>query len=105
MAKMFVLSIERVSWDALIGFVIGFFFAILLAVSFLLLSLNKFNLYDLDHWKLNIEVPFESMWMNMGYWYAFSPCFSSLVTISPFCECLIIFKKENMRRTSNISLQ
>lgn len=106
MARTFVLSIERVSWDGLIGFAIGFFFAILLAVPFLLLSLYKFNLYDLDHWKLNIEVPFESMWMNMGYWYVFSPFFSSLVTIFIFCDtCLIMPKKENMRRTSNKSLQ
>lgn len=73
MARIFALSIERLSWDALTGFVIGFFFAILLAVLFLILSANKFNLYDLDHWKLNLEVPFESMWMNMGYWYVFSP--------------------------------
>lgn len=82
MARILVLSIERLSSDALIGFVVGFFFAILLAVLFSLLFLNKPNLYDLDHWKLNVDVPFESMWMNMGYWYLFHPFLSSSVMLS-----------------------
>ncbi|KAF6808834.1 hypothetical protein CSOJ01_07302 [Colletotrichum sojae] len=30
--------------------------------------LQKNDIYDADHWKLNVKVPFTTMWMNMGYW-------------------------------------
>ncbi|KAF4805998.1 hypothetical protein CGCSCA5_v014825 [Colletotrichum siamense] len=26
------------------------------------------DIYDVDHWKLNVKVPFTTTWMNMGYW-------------------------------------
>ncbi|TQN65111.1 hypothetical protein CSHISOI_10312, partial [Colletotrichum shisoi] len=26
------------------------------------------DIYDNDHWKLNVKMPFTTMWMNMGYW-------------------------------------
>ncbi|KAK1634202.1 hypothetical protein BDP81DRAFT_378346 [Colletotrichum phormii] len=31
-------------------------------------SLQRKDVYDNDHWKLNVKVPFTTMWMNMGYW-------------------------------------
>ncbi|CCF37159.1 hypothetical protein CH063_01641 [Colletotrichum higginsianum] len=30
--------------------------------------LRQNDIYDNDHWKLNVKMPFTTMWMNMGYW-------------------------------------
>ncbi|KAK2054313.1 hypothetical protein LY76DRAFT_686714 [Colletotrichum caudatum] len=40
-----------------------FSIAVLVALRFL-----QNDVYDNDHWKLNVKVPFTTMWMNMGYW-------------------------------------
>lgn len=33
-----------------------------------LAGVNENKLYGLDHAILNVEVPPQQMWMNMGYW-------------------------------------
>lgn len=57
-------------WSGLfLGLIVGFF---LFGVTSLLITtrlLRKNDIYDADHWKLNVKVPFTTMWMNMGYWY------------------------------------
>ncbi|KAK2038775.1 hypothetical protein LZ31DRAFT_588155 [Colletotrichum somersetense] len=40
-----------------------FSIAVLVALKFL-----QKDVYDNDHWKLNVKVPFTTMWINMGYW-------------------------------------
>ncbi|KAL2880107.1 hypothetical protein SGCOL_004491 [Colletotrichum sp. CLE4] len=40
------------------------FFTLAFAIPFL----RQKDVYDNDHWKLNVKVPFTTMWMNMGYW-------------------------------------
>ncbi|KAK1841202.1 hypothetical protein CCHR01_16158 [Colletotrichum chrysophilum] len=53
---------------ALFGFMAGvvaiIFIASLVAVKFF----QRNDIYDVDHWKLNVKVPFTTTWMNMGYW-------------------------------------
>ncbi|KAF4776195.1 hypothetical protein HER10_EVM0004247 [Colletotrichum scovillei] len=36
--------------------------------AFTITFLRRKDVYDNDHWKLNLKVPFTTMWMNMGYW-------------------------------------
>jgi hypothetical protein len=55
------------------GLYAGFLFGLLSTLLFALIAGRllrrpKRDVYDLDHWKLNVNVPFDSMWMNMGYW-------------------------------------
>ncbi|KAK4199169.1 hypothetical protein QBC40DRAFT_349614 [Triangularia verruculosa] len=61
-----------ISWLSDPGFLAGLFagaaatLVILVgSISFLILSRDH---YGLDHWKLNVQLPVRSMWMNMGYW-------------------------------------
>ncbi|ETS81805.1 hypothetical protein PFICI_06807 [Pestalotiopsis fici W106-1] len=48
-------------------FAIGFGTALLVIAS-VALSFRRSDIYNVDHWKLNIRLPPTSMWMNMGYW-------------------------------------
>ncbi|KAI9149072.1 hypothetical protein HJFPF1_11118 [Paramyrothecium foliicola] len=54
------------------AFVAGFFGGILVAVGLAalvsLVTLWRSDPYGLGHWKLNLETPLKSMWMNVGYW-------------------------------------
>ncbi|KAJ6788821.1 hypothetical protein PWT90_02824 [Aphanocladium album] len=59
---------DRVSDDFLIGAVAGCFATILLTLVARVVSTLRNDVYDLAHWKLNIRVPMQPMWMNMGYW-------------------------------------
>ncbi|KAH0444751.1 hypothetical protein CcaCcLH18_00409 [Colletotrichum camelliae] len=50
------------------GFVAGVF-AITFVASLVAAKIFQRNdIYDVDHWKLNVKVPFTTTWMNMGYW-------------------------------------
>ncbi|KAK1584975.1 uncharacterized protein LY79DRAFT_519756 [Colletotrichum navitas] len=53
------------------GLLLGLFGSSLAILSIVVLVTLKFlqnGVYDNDHWKLNVKVPFTTMWMNMGYW-------------------------------------
>lgn len=41
---------------------------VLLLIGFWALSRTNDTIYGLGHWKLSVRTPFESMWMNLGYW-------------------------------------
>lgn len=56
--------------DFVLGLVLGFGFALLLIGGIAIIRvLSNTDYYGLTHWKLNIRLPFSSMWMNLGYWY------------------------------------
>ncbi|KAM3471445.1 hypothetical protein MY5147_005811 [Beauveria neobassiana] len=60
---------DRVSNDFLFGAAAGCLATIVLALLMRLVPILRRNdIYDLAHWKLNIRVPMQPMWMNMGYW-------------------------------------
>ncbi|KAM0741501.1 hypothetical protein ACQRIT_004358 [Beauveria bassiana] len=60
---------DRVSNDFLFGVAAGCLATIVLALLMRLVPILRRNdIYDLAHWKLNIRVPMQPMWMNMGYW-------------------------------------
>ncbi|KAF3013502.1 hypothetical protein E8E14_006648 [Neopestalotiopsis sp. 37M] len=48
-------------------FAIGFGTALAVIASVAILF-RRSDIYNVDHWKLNIRLPPTSMWMNMGYW-------------------------------------
>ncbi|KAK1984487.1 hypothetical protein LZ30DRAFT_431188 [Colletotrichum cereale] len=54
------------------GLLTGIFGSLLVVCSIVAVVALKFlrrnDVYDNDHWKLNVKVPFTTMWMNMGYW-------------------------------------
>ncbi|KAM3497090.1 hypothetical protein MY10362_009543 [Beauveria mimosiformis] len=59
----------RVSNDFLFGAAAGCLATIVLALVVRIVAILRRNdMYDLAHWKLNIRVPMQPMWMNMGYW-------------------------------------
>ena len=60
---------DRVSDDFLSGAAAGCLATILLVLIARLVSILRNDVYDLSHWKLNIRVPIQPMWMNMGYWW------------------------------------
>ncbi|KAF6807380.1 hypothetical protein CPLU01_15803 [Colletotrichum plurivorum] len=56
-------------WSGLyLGMVAGFLLFAFTALFIAARLLRKNDIYDADHWKLNVKVPFTIMWMNMGYW-------------------------------------
>ncbi|OHW98474.1 hypothetical protein CSPAE12_02893 [Colletotrichum incanum] len=56
-------------WKGLLWGLFGSSLAICLIVVLIgFVFLRQHDVYDNDHWKLNIKVPFSTMWMNMGYW-------------------------------------
>ncbi|TQV97506.1 hypothetical protein IF1G_03249 [Cordyceps javanica] len=59
---------DRVSDDFIYGAAAGCLATILLALLARVVSALRADVYDLAHWKLNIRVPMQPMWMNMGYW-------------------------------------
>ncbi|KAH7136360.1 hypothetical protein EDB81DRAFT_949113 [Dactylonectria macrodidyma] len=54
--------------DFVIGFVGGIAFTLVLASIASVTVLRMTDRYGLGHWKLNINTPLKSMWMNVGYW-------------------------------------
>ncbi|KAK1719582.1 hypothetical protein BDP67DRAFT_502204 [Colletotrichum lupini] len=44
------------------------FIILIVTLAFTVTFLRRKDVYDNDHWKLNLKVPFTTMWMNMGYW-------------------------------------
>lgn len=54
--------------DFATGFLTGVAAAFILVTIIAIFLLCSGNMYDLDHWKLNIRTPLPSMWMNLGYW-------------------------------------
>ena len=52
-----------------LGILVGAVAAILVASLVFVLVLRSTDIYSLGHWKLNLQTPLESMWMNLGYWY------------------------------------
>ncbi|KXX75035.1 LPS-assembly protein LptD [Madurella mycetomatis] len=54
--------------DFATGFLTGVAAALILVTVIAVFFLCSGNMYDLDHWKLNIRTPLPSMWMNLGYW-------------------------------------
>ncbi|KAK1452945.1 hypothetical protein CCUS01_01962 [Colletotrichum cuscutae] len=44
------------------------FIILIVTLAFTVTFLRRKDVYDHDHWKLNLKVPFTTMWMNMGYW-------------------------------------
>lgn len=59
---------DRVSDDFLIGTAVGCLATILFTLLTRIVSVLRNDVYDLAHWKLNVRVPMQPMWMNMGYW-------------------------------------
>ncbi|KAM3557539.1 hypothetical protein ARSEF4850_005015 [Beauveria asiatica] len=60
---------DGVSNDFLLGAAAGCLATIVLALLMRIVPILRRNdIYDLAHWKLNIRVPMQPMWMNMGYW-------------------------------------
>ncbi|KAH6988125.1 hypothetical protein BKA56DRAFT_545033 [Ilyonectria sp. MPI-CAGE-AT-0026] len=60
-------------WDGMgqdfaVGFVAGIAFILALAAIASVTVLQMTDRYGLGHWKLNIDTPLKSMWMNVGYW-------------------------------------
>ncbi|OLN86237.1 hypothetical protein CCHL11_04146 [Colletotrichum chlorophyti] len=55
---------------ALLGLVSGLLLSILGALVLAIQIFRRQDVYDNDHWKLNVKMPFTTMWMNMGYWTA-----------------------------------
>lgn len=60
---------DTVSDQFLLGAGAGCLATILLLLLGRLISSLRSDVYDLGHWKLNVRVPMQPMWMNMGYWY------------------------------------
>lgn len=54
--------------DFAVGFVAGIAFILALAAIASVTVLQMTDRYGLGHWKLNIDTPLKSMWMNVGYW-------------------------------------
>ncbi|EQB50438.1 hypothetical protein CGLO_10125 [Colletotrichum gloeosporioides Cg-14] len=53
---------------ALFGFMAGVVAVVFVASVVAARLFQRKDIYDVDHWKLNVKVPFTSTWMNMGYW-------------------------------------
>lgn len=57
-------------WKGVLLGATGCTFTILIVtLAFTITFLRRKDVYDNDHWKLNLKVPFTTMWMNMGYWF------------------------------------
>ncbi|KAI5467948.1 hypothetical protein BGZ63DRAFT_346906 [Mariannaea sp. PMI_226] len=54
--------------DFAVGFVGGIVFVLALAAILSVTLIRTTDRYGLDHWKLNLDTPLKSMWMNVGYW-------------------------------------
>lgn len=72
----FIIGATARSFSTRLIFVLAGFFVVLLTaptrvsnfiVNWRLESSNN-AIYSLDHGRLNLQLPVESMWMNMGYW-------------------------------------
>ncbi|GAB1316341.1 hypothetical protein MFIFM68171_06551 [Madurella fahalii] len=50
------------------GLLTGGAATLILVIAIAVFCLQFRDVYDLDHWKLNISTPLPSMWMNLGYW-------------------------------------
>ena len=59
--------------DFALGFVVGILFILAVAAIASLTVVRKSSSYSLGHWKLNLDTPLKSMWMNVGYWYVCEP--------------------------------
>lgn len=59
---------DLVSDDFLYGTAAGCVATIFLWLVARVVSFLRNDVYDLAHWKLNVRVPMQPMWMNMGYW-------------------------------------
>lgn len=57
--------------DITLAFFGGFIAAILILAIGGITALRKSDVYGLGHWKLNVKMPFTTMWMNLGYWYTY----------------------------------
>ncbi|CAM1507797.1 Fc.00g046450.m01.CDS01 [Cosmosporella sp. VM-42] len=64
----------RIHADFALGFVVGVVFLLTLAAIASFTVVRKSTSYSLGHWKLNLDTPLKSMWMNVGYWYAYEHC-------------------------------
>ncbi|KAK1463547.1 hypothetical protein CMEL01_13616 [Colletotrichum melonis] len=58
------------------------FIILIVTLAFTVTFLRRKDVYDNDHWKLNLKVPFTTMWMNMGYWFV-RPHFTPFFVITP----------------------
>jgi hypothetical protein len=56
--------------DIALAFVGGFLAAVAILLAVGITAIRKSDAYGLGHWKLNAKMPFTTMWMNLGYWYA-----------------------------------
>ncbi|PNY21847.1 Uncharacterized protein TCAP_07212 [Tolypocladium capitatum] len=54
--------------DFALGIVVGAVAALVLGAALFAAVLRTTDIYSLGHWKLNLRTPFNSMWMNLGYW-------------------------------------
>ncbi|KAF9878400.1 hypothetical protein CkaCkLH20_03892 [Colletotrichum karsti] len=62
-------SLFTLQSDFLLGALSGVLFFVFITLILATLFLRKNDIYNADHWKLNVKVPFTTtMWMNLGYW-------------------------------------
>ncbi|RFU75871.1 hypothetical protein TARUN_6333 [Trichoderma arundinaceum] len=54
--------------DFFLGFLAGCATVVVLLAVVACSLIRSGDIYGLGHWKLNIEAPFPSMWMNLGFW-------------------------------------
>ncbi|KPM42326.1 hypothetical protein AK830_g4227 [Neonectria ditissima] len=54
--------------DFALGILVGIVLTIALAGIASVTLLRMTDVYGLGHWKLNLDTPLKSMWMNIGYW-------------------------------------
>ncbi|OAA51819.1 hypothetical protein NOR_00412 [Metarhizium rileyi] len=54
--------------DFVLGIVAGSLIAVALISVGTFMFLRTSGVYSLGHWKLNLRTPFQSMWMNLGFW-------------------------------------
>ncbi|KAK4177120.1 hypothetical protein QBC36DRAFT_377912 [Triangularia setosa] len=61
-----------VSWlsdhNFMAGLLVGAAATVILLIGTTAAFLLSRDQYGLDHWKLNVQLPVRSMWMNLGYW-------------------------------------
>lgn len=63
---------------------------LMLTLAFAVTFLRRKDVYNNDHWKLNLKVPFTTMWMNMGYWYV-RPHLKPYLVITQTLGSLLLF--------------
>lgn len=51
-----------------VGFFGGIVFCLVVASIASVTVLRTSDSYGLGHWKLNVDTPLKTMWMNVGYW-------------------------------------